>query len=544
MIVWLGVAAAVALVVAVTAIGLATRKSSQSGRPTSALATNPNLDPGTPLTGAAPEFTLTNQFGQRISMHSFRGRVVLLAFNDSECTTICPLTTTAMVEAKGLLGAAGRQVALLGIDANPDATPISDVRAYSRAHGMLHEWDFVTGSLPSLKRVWRAYKIEVQIEQGQIDHTPALFVIDSQGRLAKLYMTQMSYDSVDQLGQELAQEASKLLPGHPRVKSLRAYDQIAPIGPATTVTLPQADGGQVVLGPGRGPRLFVFFASWVSQTSNLAGELESLNRYRSEATARGLPTVTAVDEASVEPTPQALPGFLRGLPRALSYPVAIDRGGRVADGYEVQDQPWLVLTSATGRILWYHDASTQGWPSTAALIAHVRAALTAPPKVKAPTAASVANALVGSPAPLASLHDQAGRVLGSETALAARLRSLHGYPVVINAWASWCTPCRTEFPLFASASVRYGRQVAFLGLDTNDSLTDAQSFLTQHPVSYPSYEGTTGQIHSLLPQGLFGLPTTIFFNRDGKVAYVHSGQYDSLGSLDEDVGQYALGRQG
>jgi cytochrome oxidase Cu insertion factor (SCO1/SenC/PrrC family)/thiol-disulfide isomerase/thioredoxin len=541
MILWLGAAAAVALVVVVAAVGMTSRKPSPSAQETSALASNPDLDPGTPLTGRAPDFTLTNQFGQPVSMRSFRGRVVLLAFNDSECTTICPLTTTAMVDAKGLLGAAGKQVALLGVDANPDATSISDVRSYSRAHGMLHQWDFVTGSVHGLRRVWKAYKIAVQIEQGQIDHTPALFVIDSRGRLAKLYMTQMSYASVDQLAQVLAQEASKLLPGHPRLQTLRSYDQIPPIGPQRAVTLQRADGGSVALGPGRSPHLLVFFATWVSQTSKLAVQLGALNRYRSAAVARGLPRVMAIDEGSVEPSARALPTFLHRLPGALSYPVAIDRSGRVADGYEVQDQPWFVLTSASGRVLWHYDVSTQGWLSTAALIKRVRGALAAAPKVEEPTAAAVPNVLAGSPAPLASLHDQAGRVLGSESALTTRLRSLRGYAVVINAWASWCTPCRSEFPLFASASVRYGRRVAFLGLDTDDSLGDAKSFLAQHPVSYPSYQGTTSQIHSLLPQGLIGLPTTIFINRAGKVAYVHSGQYDAQGTLDQDVGQYALG---
>ena len=106
-----------------------------------------SLDPGTALSGRAPDFTLTDQFGAPVSLHSFRGKVVILAFNDSECTTICPLTTTAMVDAKRLLGAAGSHVQLLGIDANPTATSIKDVRAYSEVHGMMHEWHFLTGSL-------------------------------------------------------------------------------------------------------------------------------------------------------------------------------------------------------------------------------------------------------------------------------------------------------------------------------------------------------------------------------------------------------------
>ena len=86
----------------------------------------------------------------------------------------------ACCEAKQMLGAAGNQVQLLGVDANPTATSVADVLAYSRAHGMVNQWDFLTGSPAQLKAVWNAYNIAVQIEQGQIDHTPALFVIDQQ----------------------------------------------------------------------------------------------------------------------------------------------------------------------------------------------------------------------------------------------------------------------------------------------------------------------------------------------------------------------------
>src|ERR1700749_2055462 len=115
---------------------------------------NPNLDLGTSLGGKpAPDFKLVNQFGQTMSLSQFRGRVVMLSFEDSECTTVCPLTTQAMVLAKELLGKAGSSVQLLGVDANPDATQVSDVMAYSRVHGMINQWNFLTGSLAQLKAV-------------------------------------------------------------------------------------------------------------------------------------------------------------------------------------------------------------------------------------------------------------------------------------------------------------------------------------------------------------------------------------------------------
>src|ERR1700722_3976861 len=126
---------------------------------------NPNLDTGTSLGGKpAPDVKLVNQFGQQMSLSQFRGRVVMLSFEDSECTTVCPLTTQSMVLAKELLGKAGSSVQLLEVDANPDAIKVANVMDYSRVHGMVNQWDFLTGSLAQLKSAWKAYNVDVQIE--------------------------------------------------------------------------------------------------------------------------------------------------------------------------------------------------------------------------------------------------------------------------------------------------------------------------------------------------------------------------------------------
>ena len=347
----------------------------------SAAAANPNLDVGTPLGGKPlPDVRLENQFGQPMSLRQFRGKVLLIGFVDSECTTVCPLTTLAMLEAKQLLGAAGEHVQLLGIDANPDAITVSDVLGYSRAHNMVNRWDFLTGSLPQLEASWKAFSISARIDSGQVDHTPALYVIDARGREQKVYLTTMAYSSITQFAQVVAQEVAGLLPGHPVLARSQSLAYITGQTPAQTVRLPASvpapvpasvpapvpAGGQVTLGPGQ-PHLVVFFATWLSEILDLRGQLTGLNSYTRAAKARHLPSLTAVDEAVTEPTSDAARTYIEGLKQPLAYQVGLDTTGRVADGYGVQDQPWFVLTSSSGKIVWSHD----GWLSSSALEAAV-----------------------------------------------------------------------------------------------------------------------------------------------------------------------------
>ena len=133
--------------------------------------------------------------------------------------------------------------------------------------------------------------------------------------------------------------------------------------------LPAVPGGSVILGPGR-PHLLVFFATWLTETSDLRAELTALSRYARAERRGNLPQLIAVDEAATEPSPGAARAYLKKLGRPLGYPVALDTTGRLADGYGAQDQPWYVLTSASGRIVWRHD----GWLPVPAVIAAARKA--------------------------------------------------------------------------------------------------------------------------------------------------------------------------
>ncbi|MGA2319952.1 MAG: TlpA disulfide reductase family protein [Solirubrobacteraceae bacterium] len=164
---------------------------------------------------------------------------------------------------------------------------------------------------------------------------------------------------------------------------------------------------------------------------------------------------------------------------------------------------------------------------------------TAAPAVKL-TLAQMRARLVGSPAPLAALHAQAGELLsGGESSLKARLAELRGRPLVINKWASWCQPCRAEFGAFQRASLSQGRTVAFIGIDSGDSSrADALAFLRSFPVSYPSYYDQSGRLGETVTGSSF-TPVTVFFNRHGG-EYIRQGPYPSSAKLEQDVRRYAL----
>jgi cytochrome oxidase Cu insertion factor (SCO1/SenC/PrrC family) len=328
----------------------------------------------------APGFVLRDQRGRLTSLAQFRGKVVVLTFIDPECTQLCPLTTKSMVDALKIVGpAAASQVQLLGIDANPSKTQVADVAAYTREHELQGRWRFLTGSPAQLESVWHHYHVYVAEKKNSDDvvHEAIVFVINNNGYESAIYPTPMSYESVGEQARTLAEDIAHLLPGQAAVSvpsQTLQQQQEEPLDPDQTVSL-MAFGPKpqpVTLG-GDHPHLLLFFAGWLGPESNLSKNLGALDSYAVLARRQHWPSPVAVDELTTEPSPAEARHVIAPLSVTLHTPILEDTSGRIADGYHVEDLPWIVLSSSSGKLLWSHD----GWLSASALNRDVRIALAA-----------------------------------------------------------------------------------------------------------------------------------------------------------------------
>ena len=146
--------------------------------------------------------------------------------------------------------------------------------------------------------------------------------------------------------------------------------------------------------------------------------------------------------------------------------------------------------------------------------------------------------LAGAPAPLAALHEQSSTILaGGKRAFEQRLAELEGHPVVINKWASWCRPCRAEFPVFQQVATDRGKELAFLGLNAEDKRPAAETFLADRPLPYPSYEDPDEAIARTLKASKY-FPMTIFIDTNGQTAFIKAGEYTSRAELEADIDRY------
>jgi cytochrome c biogenesis protein CcmG, thiol:disulfide interchange protein DsbE len=113
-------------------------------------------------------------------------------------------------------------------------------------------------------------------------------------------------------------------------------------------------------------------------------------------------------------------------------------------------------------------------------------------------------------------------VSGSPSTLKTTLRSLRGKPVVVNFWATWCEPCKNEMPRLVAAAKKYDGRVQFLGVDVEDDLRTASSFIKRYGMRFKSVSDPNGDIRHA--ERILGLPVTQFYTSAGDLAFLHNGE--------------------
>jgi peroxiredoxin len=121
---------------------------------------------------------------------------------------------------------------------------------------------------------------------------------------------------------------------------------------------------------------------------------------------------------------------------------------------------------------------------------------------------------VGAPAPPFSLASQGGKDVS--------LSQFQGQVVMLNFWASWCGPCRTEMPLLESIYKKYNKLgFTMLGVNVEPDSNAAVDWLKQTPVSFPILFDRDSKVSKLYD--VSGMPSTVIIDRKGKVRMLHRG---------------------
>jgi cytochrome c biogenesis protein CcmG, thiol:disulfide interchange protein DsbE len=127
---------------------------------------------------------------------------------------------------------------------------------------------------------------------------------------------------------------------------------------------------------------------------------------------------------------------------------------------------------------------------------------------------------------------------GDRDSFEKRIEKGRGTPIVVNKWASWCGPCRLEFPFFRAQAKKRKGEVLFIGVNSNDNRGDAEEFLKEEPVPYKHFEDPKLEIAATF-NAVQAFPSTAFYDSEGRLEFVHQGAYRSEKELSEDIDRYA-----
>ncbi len=362
--VWAGVGLAVALALgAIVVIGL----------PHSAAAAATMIEPGInvaaadllqldivpPPALAAPGFTLTDQHGHQVSLAQYKGKSVVLAFDDDQCVDLCTLLAQDTLVADQDLGATAKDVVFLGVNVNPFFTAPSDVAAWTDQHG-LHDttnWEFLTGSPAQIAAAADAYHVSVSADPKTqaVTHGAEVFFIDPAGREVAIGQFGTGAASTALYGHAMAQMAADLLPSSSRTPVAGPTESSTTAtatlnAPAPGLTLPVLGNTSKKLSIAGTHGSYTVVNFWASTCSACVQEMPAL-----EAAHQALGSSVAFLGVDVSDPTGAASAFARK--SGVTYPLVADADGTAAGTYRIPGLPFTAIIGPDGTLLVRHTGT-------------------------------------------------------------------------------------------------------------------------------------------------------------------------------------------
>jgi cytochrome oxidase Cu insertion factor (SCO1/SenC/PrrC family) len=370
--------AAILAVVLFGAVGLGSTSGGGAGSLASTReeATKPDLQPGiNAATGLllnltvfprtshlqAPGFTLSDQYGHKLSPVQFRGKVVVIAPNDDRCTDVCTLLANDIVIANRDLGPAAKDVVWLSVNANPFYPQVKDVRAWTDEHGLGHQsnWYYGTGSPKTLAQVWRTYGFVVELDRSNrtVSHSTDLYFVNPSGvETSVAGFGGVESASTAQFAHGLAQMADDLLPPRERVHAA-GPEVVAPTRTNATIDavlpafrLPHLENPKRSYALSADLGHYVVINFWASTCTVCKTELPNI-----EAAYKN--TGTWVDFVGVDLSDQTGPAESLAKKAGLTYPLVSDHDGSAAASGQVTGLPYTLIINPHGVIQVRHPGN-------------------------------------------------------------------------------------------------------------------------------------------------------------------------------------------
>lgn len=284
----------------------------------------------------APNFHLRDQFGRTVSLTGMRGHPVVLTLMQSTCTQLCPGVADSIRRAVREIGSAGRSVDIVAMSADPEHDTHASIVAFSRKHGLLHRWHYLTAGRATLSPIWTAYHVYVAPANAPASirqsHTSATFLIDATGHERSLFLGGVS-DL--ELGHDL-----QVLTGS-RVTMLASNSPAPEVGhPAPDFALKSTSGRIISLGSLHGHVVVLnFWASWCHPCRT---EMPMLGSWYRKLHAKGFDIVGVNNQ---DPLNDAR-AFAKSV--HTPYTILLDSNGAIAARYDVAGLPTTVLVDANG----------------------------------------------------------------------------------------------------------------------------------------------------------------------------------------------------